>query len=417
MAERFSDRLQHAWNAFMSRSPTEQAGYNVIGPTYSYRPDRSRLRYNNSRNIVSVIYNRIAVDVYQIAIKHVRVNERGQYVETMNSLLNNALTINANDDQTGTAFIQDVVLSMFDEGCVAIVPTDTNLNPKTNSFDVEKMRTARVIEWAPKQVKVECYNENSGQKEQIWMPKSAVAIIENPFYAVMNEPNSTLQRLIRAINDLDLINKQNSSGKLDLIIQLPYIVKTEARKAQAEKRRKDIVDQLTGSNYGIAYTDGTEKITQLNRSVDNQLWQQVQDLTSMLYNQLGMTQSILDGTADEKTVLNYRNSTLEPILKAICDAMVWKFLTKTARTQGQSIKFFSEPFKLVPVNELADIADKFTRNEIASSNEMRAVIGWTPVDDPRADELRNKNINQSTDEAQQPPVTTKQEKGDATAYA
>lgn len=417
MAERFSDRLQHAWNAFMSRSPTEQIGYNVIGPTYSYRPDRSRLRYNNSRSIVSVIYNRIAVDVSQIAIKHVRVNERGQYIGTINSLLNNALTVNANDDQTATAFIQDVVLSMFDEGCVAIVPTDTNLNPKTNSFDIEKMRTARVIEWAPKQVKVECYNENSGQKEQIWMPKSAVAIIENPFYAVMNEPNSTLQRLIRAINDLDLINKQNSSGKLDLIIQLPYIVKTEARKAQAEKRRKDIVDQLTGSNYGIAYTDGTEKITQLNRAVDNQLWQQVQDLTSMLYNQLGMTQSILDGTADEKTVLNYRNSTLEPILKAICDAMVWKFLTKTARTQGQSIKFFSEPFKLVPVNELADIADKFTRNEIASSNEMRAVIGWTPVNDPRADELRNKNINQSTDGTQQPPVTTNQEKGDATAYA
>ena len=417
MAERFSDRLQHAWNAFMSRSPTEQTGYNVIGPTYSYRPDRSRLRYNNSRSIVSVIYNRIAVDVSQITIKHVRVNERGQYIGTINSLLNNALTVNANDDQTATAFIQDVVLSMFDEGCVAIVPTDTNLNPKTNSFDVEKMRTARVVEWAPKQVKVECYNENSGQKEQIWMPKSAVAIIENPFYAVMNEPNSTLQRLIRAINDLDLINKQNSSGKLDLIIQLPYIVKTEARKAQAEKRRKDIVDQLTGSNYGIAYTDGTEKITQLNRAVDNQLWQQVQDLTSMLYNQLGMTQSILDGTADEKTVLNYRNSTLEPILKAICDAMVWKFLTKTARTQGQSIKFFSEPFKLVPVNELANIADKFTRNEIASSNEMRAVIGWTPVDDPRADELRNKNINQSTDGTQQPPVTTNQEKGDATAYA
>lgn len=398
----FSDRLQHAWNAFMGRDPTPIRA--DLGYSSFQRPDRYRLTRGNERSIITAVYNRIAIDVASIDIEHVRIDENGRYTETLKSGLQNALSLDANIDQTGRAFIMDVVISMFDEGCVAIVPTDTTSNPLlTGAYDILELRTGKIVEWFPQHVKIRLYNEKTGKKEEIILPKRSVAIVENPLYAVMNEPNSTLQRLIRNINRLDVINEQNSSGKLDLIIQLPYVIKHESRKAQAEARRKEIEAQLTGSKYGIAYTDGTERITQLNRSVDNQLWQQVQDLTNMLYNQLGLAQSIFDGTADEKTMLNYYNRTIDPILYAITEEMQRKFLTKTARSQGQAIRYFRDPFRLVPVSELADIADKFTRNEIASSNEMRAEIGWKPVNDERADELRNKNLNPSKD---MEPVTT-----------
>ena len=347
------------------------------------------------------MYNRIALDTASIDIFHARLDEDGRFTEQIKSGLNECLTLSANIDQTGKAFLQDVVMSMMDEGAVAIVPVDTSIDPSVSgSFDIHSLRTAKIVEWYPAFVKVELYNDKTGLKEQITLPKNSVAIIENPLYAVINEPNSTMQRLIRKLNILDVIDEQSGSGKLDLIIQLPYVIKSEARRQQAETRRKDIEMQLAGSKYGVAYTDGTEKITQLNRPVENNLMKQIEYLTNMLYSQLGITQSILDGSANEKTMLNYYNRTIEPIITAIVDEMKRKFLTKTARTQGQSIVYFRNPFKLVPVTEIAEISDKLTRNEIASSNEIRQIIGWKPSDDPAADELRNKNLNQSTDEIQ-----------------
>lgn len=397
-----TNRIQHAWNAFMGRDPTSMRI--DLGYGSSYRPDRLRLTRGNERSIVTSVYNRIASDVSEIDIRHVKIDDDDRYLETIDSGLNNVLTLDANIDQTGRAFIKDVVMSMFDEGVVAIVPTDTSINPKTTgSFDIDKMRTGKITEWYPQHVRVLLYNERTGQKEEIVLPKKTVAIVENPFYAVMNEPNSTLQRLIRTLNQLDVLNSQNSSGKLDLIIQLPYVIKSEARLQQAELRRKQIEAQLVGSKYGIAYTDGTEHITQLNRPVENNLWTQVKELTSMLYNQLGLTQSILENTADEKEMLNYYNHTINPILNAICDEMMRKFLTRNARTRHQAIKYFRDPFGLVPTSQIAEIADKFTRNEIATSNEIRSIIGWKPSDDPRADELRNKNLNQQEEKVEMQP--------------
>ena len=400
----FGSRLQHAWNAFIGRDPTRINVEETVGYSSSYRPDRMRFTRNNARSIVTTIYNRIAVDVSNVHIEHVRLDDNGRYLEAINSGLNQCLTVQANLDQTGRAFIQDVVQSMFDDGCVAIVPVDTTIDPtKSTSYEIETMRTGRILEWYPKSVRVNLYNERTGRREDLILPKSMVAIVENPFYASMNEPNSTLQRLLRTLNKLDLANEQSASGKLDLIIQLPYVVKSPLRKEQAEARRRDIEAQLTGSKYGIAYTDGTERITQLNRAVENNLWTQAKELTTMLYNQLGLTQAVLDGTADEKVMNNYFSNTIDPILAAIVDSMICKFLTKTARSQKQSIKYFREPFKLVPVSNLADIADKFTRNEILSSNEIRAIIGYKPSKDPKADELRNKNLNQSKEEQSQEP--------------
>ena len=396
MGAAISSRFRHAWNAF--RSNGQQNYYRDIGTGYSYRPDRPRLTRGNERSIVTSVYNRIALDVAQINIQHVKLDENDRFLEIINSGLNNCLSLEANIDQTGRSFIQDVVMSMFDEGCVAIVPVDTDDDPEDGlpgSFDIDTMRTGKILEWYPQHVRVQLYNDQTGMKEDILLPKSTVAIIENPLYAVINEPNSTMQRLIRKLNLLDVIDEQSSSGKLDLIIQLPYVIKTEARRLQAENRRKDIEKQLSGSKYGIAYTDGTEHITQLNRPVGNNLMTQIEYLTSMLYSQLGITQSILDGTADEKTMLNYYNRTIEPIVSAIADEMRRKFLTKTARSQKHSIKFFRDPFKLVPVTELAEIVDKLTRNEVATSNEARQIIGWKPSKDPKADELRNKNLNQT----------------------
>lgn len=389
-----TSRLQHAWNAFFSRDPT--SSYRDLGASYSYRPDRPRLTRGNERSIVTSVFNRIALDVAAIAIRHTKLDENDRYVSDVDSGLNECLSLEANVDQTGRAFIQDAVMSMFDEGCVALVPVDTTSDPSiTGSYDIQSIRTGKILEWYPRHIRVRVYNDRTGRKEEIIVPKSTVAIIENPFYAVVNEPNSTMQRLIRKLNLLDSIDEQSGSGKLDLIIQLPYIIKTEARRQQAENRRKDIEMQLSGSKYGIAYTDGTERITQLNRPVENNLMKQIEYLTSMLYSQLGITQSILDGTADDKTMLNYFNRTIEPIVSAIVDEIKRKFLTKTARSQRHSISFFRDPFKLVPVNEIAEIADKLTRNEIATSNEMRQAIGWKPSKDPKADELRNKNLNSS----------------------
>lgn len=394
MSETIGSRFKNAWNAFFNRDPTPI--FDNSGNSSSYRPDRYRPTRGNERSIITAINNRIAIDVAAIPIRHIRLDEDGGYLNTIESGLNNCLNLEANIDQTGRAFLQDVVLSMLDEGCVALVPTVTDVNPDyTDSYDIYEIRTGKITEWYPKQVKVEVYNDNSGRKQQILRPKRKVAIIENPMYSVMNEPNSTMQRLIRKLKLLDAVDEQSSSGKLDLIIQLPYVVKTEIRRQQAEKRRKEIEDQLTGSKYGIAYTDGTERITQLNRAVENNLLKQVEYLTSMLFSQLGITQTILDGTADEKTILNYRNRIIEPILSAIVDAMKVRFITKTARTQGQSISFFMEPFKLVPVSEIAEIADKFTRNEIMTSNEIRQIVGMKPSRAPQADELRNKNLNRS----------------------
>ena len=393
MENSLSSRLKRAWNAFTkTRDPTE-SDYRNVGMGYVYRPDRVRFTRGNERTIATSVYNRIAMDVASIAIKHCRVDKNGRYIEDIKSGLNDCLTIEANIDQTGRSFIQDVVMSMFDEGVVAIVPVDTSIDPtQTNSYDILSMRTGKIIEWFPRHVKVKVYNDRTGKKEDIMMPKKSVAIVENPLYAVMNEPNSTLQRLIRKLNILDAIDEQSGSGKLDLIIQLPYVIKTESRQQQAEKRRKDIEEQLKGP-YGIAYTDGTEKITQLNRPVENNLMKQIEYLTNQLYSQIGMTPSVLDGTADEQAMLNYNNRTIEPIISAIVDAMKRSFLSKTARTQGQTVMFFREPFKLVPINNIADIADKFTRNEILSSNEIRQIIGMKPSDDPKADELRNSNLN------------------------
>lgn len=397
MSETIGSRFKNAWNAFFNRDPTPI--FDNSGNSSSYRPDRYRPTRGNERSIITAINNRIAIDVAAIPIRHIKLDEDGGYLNTIESGLNNCLNLEANIDQTGRAFLQDVVLSMLDEGCVALVPTVTNVNPDyTDSYDIYEIRTGKITEWYPKQVKVEVYNDNSGRKQQILRPKRKVAIIENPMYSVMNEPNSTMQRLIRKLKLLDAVDEQSSSGKLDLIIQLPYVVKTETRRQQAENRRKEIEEQLTGSKYGIAYTDGTERITQLNRAVENNLLKQVEYLTSMLFSQLGITQTILDGTADEKTILNYRNRIIEPILSAIVDAMKVRFITKTARTQGQSISFFMEPFKLVPVSEIAEIADKFTRNEIMTSNEIRQIVGMKPSRAPQADELRNKNLNRSVEE-------------------
>ena len=392
MEYKIGDRLKHAWDAFRNRSPTGY--YSDIGPSYSYRPDRPRFSRGNERSIVTAIYNRIALDVAAIDIKHARLDDNGRFSSVIDDELNQCLTVEANLDQTARAFKQDIVMSMLDEGCVAIVPIETDFDPtKTGSYKIYSMRTGKVVEWYPKHVKVRVYNEEVGHTEDITLPKKMVSIIENPLYAVINEPNSTMQRLIRKLNLLDAIDEQSGSGKLDLIIQLPYTTKTELKKKQAEARRKMIEDQLTGTKYGIAYTDATEHITQLNRPVNNNLMSQIEYLTNLLYSQLGMTQSVMDGSPDEKVMLNYYSRTVEPIVSAIVDEIIRKFLTKTARSQGQSILFFRDPFKLVPVQSIADIADKFTRNEILSSNEVRQIVGYKPSDDPRADELRNKNLN------------------------
>jgi hypothetical protein len=403
----FGSRLKHAWNAFTGNI---QMNYRDLGMSYPYRADRPRMSRGNERSIVTSVYNRIALDVAALNVQHVRLDENGRFLSVIDDGLNNCLTLEANVDQTARSFIQDVVISMFDEGSVAIVPVDTTTDPNVSgSYDIQSLRVGQILDWYPQYIRTRVYNEQTGRKEDIVVPKSAVAIIENPLYAVINEPNSTMQRLIRKLNLLDVIDEQSGSGKLDLIIQLPYVIKTEARRQQAENRRKDIERQLSGSKYGIAYTDGTEHITQLNRSVNNNLMSQIEYLTSMLYSQLGITQSILDGTADEKTMLNYNNRTIEPIISAIVDEMKRKFLTKTARSQRQSISFFRDPFKLVPVNEIAEIADKFTRNEIMTSNEIRQVVGMKPSDDPRADELRNKNLSEpsgSDQQSEEAPITT-----------
>ena len=409
------DRLQHAWNAFVYNDNNYVDPQN-LGGLSTFKPDRVHFSRGVERSIVTSVYNRLALDVSSIAIKHVRLDENGRFKEEVDSGLQNCLNVEANIDQTGRAFLQDVVMSMLDEGCVAIVPVDTTIDPaKSGSYEINTMRTGKILEWYPAHVRVRVYNDKKGIHEELVLPKSTVAIIENPLYAVINEPNSTMQRLIRKLNLLDVVDEQTSSGKLDLIIQLPYVIKTDARRKQAEERRKDIEMQLSGSKYGIAYTDGTERITQLNRPAENNLMKQVEYLTSMLYSQLGLTQSIMDGSADDKTMLNYYNRTVEPILAAITDEIKRKFLTKTARSQRQTIMYFRDPFKLTPVLDLAEIADKFTRNEIMTSNEIRQIVGMKPADDPSADELRNKNLNQSKEEVgnkkeQQSPEEIQNEK-------
>lgn len=400
----FMDRLQHAWNAFRkNRDPTDEIGavYPLtnepvtVGYASSSRPDRVRLTRGKERSMITAIYNRIALDVASVKLQHVRVDDNGRYEETIKSGLNECLTLDANTDQTGRQLIQDAVMSMFDEGCVAIVPTDTDINPEiTGGYNILSLRTAKVTQWYPDSVRVSVYREATGMKEDIVLPKSMVAIIENPFYSVMNEPNSTMQRLLRKLALKDIVDETTGANKLDMIIQLPYTVKSEIRQAEAEKRRKKVEEQLTNSKYGIAYIDATEKVTQLNRSLENNLLEQIRDLTGQVYGQLGLTDAIMNGTADEKAMLNYYNRIVEPILAAFCEEMRRKFLTKTARTQGQSIMYFQDHFKLVPVNNIADIADKFTRNEILTANEVRSILGMKPSDDPKADELRNSNMPQ-----------------------
>ena len=393
----FTDRLAHAWNAFKGRDPTPPGFW---ASSSGYRPDRMRFSRGNERSIITAVYNRIAIDVSAITIQHIQTDGEGRFSEVRSSGLNECLTLSANADQTGRAFLQDLVQSMFDEGCVAAVPIDTDDSPEgentiAGSFDVDSIRVGKIIDWMPKHVRLYVYNELTGRKEEIVMPKKAVAIIENPFYSIMNESNSTVQRLIRKLNLLDAIDEQSGSGKLDMIIQLPYVVRSDTRKNDAQRRRKELEDQLANGKYGIAYIDGTEKVTQLNRSVDNNLMSQIEYLVNLMYSQLGITQSIMDGTADEATMLNYYNRTIEPIVSAIADEMKRKFLTKTARTQGQSIFFYRDPFKLVPVSQVAEIADKFTRNEVMSPNEVRQVIGLKPSKDPASDELRNRNLSES----------------------
>lgn len=400
-------RIQNAWNAFLNRDTNDiyRVPYSYSGFISSSRPDRVRLISGNERTIINAIETRIAVDAASVKVIHARLDENGRFQNTIASGLNSCMTLSANKDQTGRAFFQDLVISMLDEGCVAVVPVDTDVNPEdTDSYEILSMRVGKIVSWFPDHVRVRLYNDRTGRFEEILVQKEKVAIIENPFYSVMNEPNSTLKRLTRKLQLIDAVDEQTSSGKLDLIIQLPYVVKTEQRRQQAEQRRKDIEMQLTGSKYGIAYTDGTEKVIQLNRSLENNLMTQIEYLTSMLYGQLGITEEILKGTADEKMTLNYNNRIIEPILSAITDEFKRKFLTPTARTQRQSVMFFREPFKLVPVNDIAEIADKFTRNAILSSNELRGLIGFKPVDDPKADELRNKNLNET--EGEQAPVAT-----------
>ena len=408
------ERVQRGWNAFRNRDPTYN--FQNIGEVSYYRPDRPRFTRGNERSIVTSVYNRIALDVSNINIQHVRLDDNGRFTSVIESDLNNCLSLDANIDQTGRAFIQDAVMSMLDEGCVALIPVVTDVDPEdSSSYKIFSMRTGKIIEWRPDKVKIQAYNDLTGRREEIVLPKSAVAIVENPLYAVINEPNSTMQRLIRKLNLMDVTDEQTASGKLDLIIQLPYVIKTEARQKQAEDRRKSIEMQLASSKYGIAYTDGTEHITQLNRSVENNLMKQVEYLTNMLYSQLGITQAILDGTADEQSMLNYYSRTIEPIISAITDEMKRKFLSKTARSQGQSIMFFRDPFKLVPVNNIAEIADKFTRNEIMTSNEFRQIIGMKPSDDPKADKLWNSNISHPEEEEKQvetsEPTEETQDKG------
>ena len=407
MENTIGSRLKHAWNAFVNnKDPTIR--YQDYGSGYSIRPDRPRLTRGNERSIVTSVYNRIALDAAAISIQHCKLDEDGRFLNPIDSKLNRCLNLEANIDQTGRAFMQDVVMSMIDEGCVAMVPVETTADPKlTESYDILQMRTGKILEWYPRHVRVRIYNDRTGQKEEITLPKSMVGIVENPLFAVMNEPSSTMQRLIRKLSLLDVTDEQTASGKLDLIIQLPYIIKSEARRQQAEQRRKDIEMQLAGSKYGIAYTDGTEKITQLNRSLENNLMKQIEYLTNMLYSQLGITQTILDGTADEKTMLNYYSRTIEPIVSAIVDEMKRKFLSKTARAQNQSIVFFRDPFKLVPVADLAELGDKMTRNEILTSNEIRQIMGFKPSDDPKADQLINSNISQP-DETPEPTKRSKQ---------
>ena len=397
MAVTVGSRIRSAWNAFLNKDPTYRYSF---GSSYYRRPDRIRMTGGNERSIVTAIFNRIALDVAAIDVYHCRLDDDDRFKEVIKGPLNDCLTIEANVDQTGRAFRQDIVMSMFDEGCVAIVPVDTDVNPTvTDSYDILSMRVGKILEWFPEKVKVRVYNDRTGEKEDIILPKRMVGIVENPLYAVINEHNSTMQRLIRKLNLLDVIDEQSSSGKLDLIIQLPYVIKTEQRKQQAEERRNAIMDQLKGP-LGIAYTDGTEKVIQLNRPIENNLLKQVEYLTSMLYSQLGITQTILDGTADDKTMLNYYSRTIEPIISAIVDEMKRKFLTKTARTQGQTIKFFRDPFKLVPINDIAEIADKFTRNEILTSNEIRGIVGFKPASDPKADQLINSNLNHPDEKGQ-----------------
>lgn len=391
-------RIKNAWNVFTSRDPTEQPVFHDYGISYGYRPDRIRLTRGNERSIVNAVYNRIAIDVASIDVKHVKTDENDVFIEEIYSFLNDVLQTEANIDQTGRNLMIDAVISLLDEGVIAIVPVDIDEDEETDSFDVLSLRVAKIIQWYPEHVKVRVYDEKTGYKRDIVIKKRSVCIVENPFYSVMNEPNSTLQRLIRKLNLLDAIDEQTGSGKLDIIIQLPYVIKTEARKKQAEDRRKDIETQLAGSKYGIAYTDGTERITQLNRPAENNLLTQIEYLTSMLYSQLGITEEVLNGTADEKTMLNYYNRTIEPIMSAIVDEMKRKLLTWNARKEGQSIKFFRNPFKLVPVTEMAEIADKFGRNEILTPNEIRGIVGFKPSDDPQANELRNRNISQSNEE-------------------
>ena len=408
------ERVQRGWNAFGNRDPTYN--FQNIGEASYYRPDRPRFTRGNERSIVTSVYNRIALDVSNINIQHVRLDDNGRFTSVIESDLNNCLSLDANIDQTGRAFIQDAVMSMLDEGCVALIPVVTDVDPEdSSSYKIFSMRTGKIIEWRPDKVKIQAYNDLTGRREEIVLSKSAVAIVENPLYAVINEPNSTMQRLIRKLNLMDVTDEQTASGKLDLIIQLPYVIKTEARQKQAEDRRKSIEMQLASSKYGIAYTDGTEHITQLNRSVENNLMKQVEYLTNMLYSQLGITQAILDGTADEQSMLNYYSRTIEPIISAITDEMKRKFLSKTARSQGQSIMFFRDPFKLVPVNNIAEIADKFTRNEIMTSNEFRQIIGMKPSDDPKADKLWNSNISHPEEEEKQvetsEPTEETQDKG------
>lgn len=398
MPNSLGSRLKHAWNAFASRDPTYENSYSA--QVSYYRPDRTRRTITNEKSIITAVLNRIALDAASVEIRHSRLDENGRFSEEINSGLNNCLSLSANIDQTGRAFLQDAYMSLLDEGCVALVPVDTSIDPRySSSYDIETMRTGKIVQWYPQHVKVQLYNDRKGEREEVMLPKSMVAIVENPFYEVMNKPNSTMQRLARKLNLLDVVDEQSSSGKLDLIIQLPYVIKSEARRKQAEERRKDIEKQLSGSKYGIAYTDGTERITQLNRPIENNLQKQVEYLTNLLFSQLGMTQSILDGTADDKTMLNYNNRIIEVIVAAMVDEMKRKFLTKTARSQGQSISMFRDPFRLAPVSDIAEIADKFTRNEIATSNEIRQIIGWKPSKDPSADELRNKNLNQTSEEA------------------
>lgn len=401
MENSIGSRLKSAWNAFRNRDPTYN--YANIGTGYTYRPDRTHFTRGNERSIVTSLFNRIAIDAANVNIRHCRLDENERFIEVIDSNLNKCLSLEANVDQTGRAFIQDAVMSMLDEGCVALVPVDTTINPEVSgSYDILSMRTGKILEWYPQHVKVRVYNDRTGRKEDIRISKKAVSIVENPLYAVINEPNSTMQRLIRKLSLLDVTDEQTASGKLDLIIQLPYVIKTEARRQQAEIRRKDIENQLMSSKYGIAYADGTERITQLNRSVENNLMKQIEYLTNMVYSQLGITQAVLDGTADEKTMLNYTNRTIEPIVSAIVDELKRKFLTKKARSQLQTIMFFRNPFKLVPVNNIAEIADKFTRNEIMTSNEIRQVIGMKPSDDPKADQLINSNISQPAEETVDP---------------